>query len=152
MPGLQRGLIANRLSYNPPTARPHPHHAQHRRPRGRPRAAYARAGVAPDAVGYVELHHTGIPVGDPVEAAALNAVFGTARIAPLPVGSVKTNIGSGTSCRPSLNFRSAPAGVPLERLNLRVETEATPLGGGGFVGVSSFGMSFGRGGVEPLCR
>ncbi|GAA2247548.1 hypothetical protein GCM10010232_38490 [Streptomyces amakusaensis] len=41
---------------------------------------------------------------------------------------------------PSLHFRSAPAGIPLERLNLRVATETTPLGGEGFVGVSSFGM------------
>ncbi|WP_146057254.1 type I polyketide synthase, partial [Streptomyces sp. SM14] len=122
------------------------------------RAAYARAGVAPDAVGYVELHGTGTPVGDPVEAAALGAVLGAARTAPLPVGSVKTNIGHLEGAAgiagllkatlavergvvpPSLNFRSAPAGIPLERLNLRVETEAAPLGGGGFVGVSSFGM------------
>ncbi|MEE1943317.1 type I polyketide synthase, partial [Streptomyces sp. TRM 70361] len=122
------------------------------------RAAYARAGVAPDAVGYVELHGTGTPVGDPVEAAALGAVLGAARTAPLPVGSVKTNIGHLEGAAgiagllkatlavernvvpPSLNFRSAPAGIPLERLNLRVETEATPLGGEGFVGVSSFGM------------
>ncbi|WP_162600236.1 type I polyketide synthase [Streptomyces sp. CS131] len=122
------------------------------------RAAHARAGVAPDAVGYVELHGTGTPVGDPVEAAALGAVLGAARTEPLPVGSVKTNIGHLEGAAgiagllkatlavernvvpPSLNFRSAPAGIPLERLNLRIQTEATPLGGGGFVGVSSFGM------------
>ncbi|MFI7291540.1 type I polyketide synthase [Streptomyces anulatus] len=122
------------------------------------RAAHARAGVAPDAVGYVELHGTGTPVGDPVEAAALGAVLGAARTTPLPVGSVKTNIGHLEGAAgiagllkatlavernivpPSLNFRSAPAGIPLERLNLRVQTEATPLGGEGFVGVSSFGM------------
>ncbi|MDQ0988722.1 type I polyketide synthase [Streptomyces sp. V2I9] len=122
------------------------------------RAAHARAGITPDAVGYVELHGTGTPVGDPVEAAALGAALGTARTTPLPVGSVKTNIGhlegaagiagllkatlavERNTVPPSLNFRSAPAGIPLERLNLRVQTEAAPLGGEGFVGVSSFGM------------
>ncbi|MEU6988973.1 beta-ketoacyl synthase N-terminal-like domain-containing protein, partial [Streptomyces sp. NPDC046324] len=122
------------------------------------RTAHARAGIAPDAVGYVELHGTGTPVGDPVEAAALGAALGAARTAPLPVGSVKTNIGHLEGAAgiagllkavlavergvvpPSLNFRSAPVGIPLERLNLRVQTETGALGGEGFAGVSSFGM------------
>ncbi|MEU7039331.1 SDR family NAD(P)-dependent oxidoreductase, partial [Streptomyces sp. NPDC046237] len=122
------------------------------------RTAHARAGIAPDAVGYVELHGTGTPVGDPVEAAALGAALGAARTAPLPIGSVKTNIGhlegaagiagllkavlavERSVVPPSLNFRSAPAGIPLERLNLRVQTETGALGGEGFAGVSSFGM------------
>ncbi|MFF0170929.1 type I polyketide synthase [Streptomyces prasinus] len=122
------------------------------------RTAHARAGIAPDAVGYVELHGTGTPVGDPVEAAALGAALGAARTAPLPVGSVKTNIGHLEGAAgiagllkavlavergvvpPSLNFRSAPAGIPLERLNLRVQTETGALGGEGFAGVSAFGM------------
>ncbi|WP_198168223.1 polyketide synthase, partial [Herbidospora yilanensis] len=55
------------------------------------RAAHARAGTTPEDVGYVELHGTGTPVGDPVEAAALGAALGSAR--PLLVGSVKTNVG-----------------------------------------------------------
>ncbi|MFF9040951.1 type I polyketide synthase [Streptomyces sp. NPDC014892] len=122
------------------------------------RTAHTRAGITPDAVGYVELHGTGTPVGDPVEAAALGAALGAARTAPLPVGSVKTNIGHLEGAAgiagllkavlavergvvpPSLNFRSAPAGIPLERLNLRVQTETGALGGEGFAGVSSFGM------------
>ncbi|MYR01672.1 polyketide synthase, partial [Streptomyces sp. SID6139] len=59
------------------------------------RAALRRAGVTPEDIGYVELHGTGTPAGDPVEAAALGAVLGTARGAagPLPVGSAKTNVG-----------------------------------------------------------
>ncbi|MDB1090390.1 beta-ketoacyl synthase N-terminal-like domain-containing protein, partial [Streptomyces sp. ACA25] len=121
-------------------------------------AAYARAGVPPAALGYVELHGTGTPVGDPVEAAALGAALGAVRAEPLPVGSVKTNIGHLEGAAgiaglikaaltvekgvvpPTLNFRSAHPDIPLERLNLRMQTEPAPLGGPGVVGVSSFGM------------
>jgi acyl transferase domain-containing protein/NAD(P)-dependent dehydrogenase (short-subunit alcohol dehydrogenase family)/acyl carrier protein len=59
------------------------------------RAAYRRAGVAPNAVQYVEAHGTGTRAGDPVELSALGAVLGRCRAAERPclVGSVKTNIG-----------------------------------------------------------
>ncbi|MFJ4940555.1 type I polyketide synthase [Streptomyces pseudovenezuelae] len=56
-----------------------------------------QAGVtSAKALGYVELHGTGTPLGDPIEGralgAALNQVVGEDR-PPLPVGSIKTNIG-----------------------------------------------------------
>ncbi|XKK42202.1 hypothetical protein HFP72_23830 [Nocardiopsis sp. ARC36] len=57
------------------------------------RAAYEDAGKRPDQVAYVELHGTGTPVGDPVEAAALGEVFSAGRDEPLRVGSAKTNVG-----------------------------------------------------------
>lgn len=59
------------------------------------RAALARAGIAPDQVGYVEAHGTGTAIGDVVEFEALRRVFGTvARPAgTCLLGSVKTNIG-----------------------------------------------------------
>ncbi|MFW5417122.1 SDR family NAD(P)-dependent oxidoreductase [Nocardiopsis sp. CNT-189] len=126
------------------------------------RAACADARIAPGRLDHVELHGTGTPVGDPVEAAALGAVHGAARPAgrPLPVGSVKTNIGHlsaaagiagliktvlGLSSRelfPSLNFTAPPEEIPLERLGLRVQTETAPWPSGGHpvAGVSSFGM------------
>ena len=129
------------------------------------RRAYRRAGVEPAAVRFVELHGTGTPVGDPVEAAALGAVLGggSGRPAdrPLLVGSVKTNIGhlegaagiaglvKAVLClrertlAPSLNFATANPRIPLDALGLRVATGATALADPGqplYAGVSSFGM------------
>lgn len=59
------------------------------------RQALARAGVKPCDVSYVEAHGSGTALGDPIEIAALEAVFGEARSPeqPLMVGAVKTNIG-----------------------------------------------------------
>ncbi|MEV6976841.1 type I polyketide synthase [Kitasatospora sp. NPDC093806] len=127
------------------------------------RLAYARAGVAPAEVGYVELHGTGTPTGDPVEAAALGAVLGADRepADALPVGSVKTNIGHLEGAAgiaglikvvlalhhrelpPSLNHETPNPRIPLDRLGLRVNTAATPLPRTGtppVAGVSSFGI------------
>ncbi|MGB3441616.1 MAG: beta-ketoacyl synthase N-terminal-like domain-containing protein, partial [Actinophytocola sp.] len=122
------------------------------------RAAYDAAGVAPSEVDYVELHGTGTPVGDPVEAAALGAVLGAARAgAPLPVGSAKTNVGhlegaagivgllkgvlalAHGAVPPSLNFATPNPRIPLAELGLAVvrEPHARPPG---VVGVSSFSM------------
>ncbi|MER5213938.1 SDR family NAD(P)-dependent oxidoreductase [Streptomyces sp. NPDC002838] len=54
------------------------------------RRALRRAGVAPEAVHYVEAQATGSPLADPVEAAALARVFGGSGTA---VGSVKPSLG-----------------------------------------------------------
>ncbi|MFJ2816608.1 SDR family NAD(P)-dependent oxidoreductase [Streptomyces sp. NPDC087294] len=125
--------------------------------------AYQRAGVDPADVGYVELHGTGTKVGDPVEAAALGAVLGVNRpdTAPLPVGSVKTNIGHLEGAAgiagllkvvlalrhrqlpPSLNFTRPNPAIRLEQLNLRVQRELGPWAdtdGPLTAGVSSFGV------------
>ncbi|WP_062428881.1 type I polyketide synthase [Herbidospora daliensis] len=122
------------------------------------RAAHARAGTAPGEVGYVELHGTGTPVGDPIEAAALGAALGSGR--PLLVGSVKTNVGHLEGAAgltgllkavlavrhrrvpASLNFRDPNPAITLDELGLRVAAEpsAWPLEGRAVAGVSSFGM------------
>ncbi|QFY07532.1 acyltransferase domain-containing protein [Nonomuraea phyllanthi] len=58
-------------------------------------AAYRAAEISPSTIGYVEAHGTGTAVGDPIELAALDKVFGAAGAAPgsVAIGSVKTNIG-----------------------------------------------------------
>ena len=58
------------------------------------REALQRAGLAPDDVDYVEAHGTGTSLGDPIEVAALDAVFRTpSRNRKLNVGTIKTQIG-----------------------------------------------------------
>ncbi|MFE9994047.1 type I polyketide synthase [Streptomyces avermitilis] len=126
-------------------------------------AAYEQAGISPAAVGYVELHGTGTPTGDPVEAAAVGAVLGAGRPAgqPLLVGSVKTNIGhlEGAAGIAGLlkavlavRHREIPAtlhhaspnpAIPMAELGIGVNTALTPWpeqAGPLVVGVSSFGM------------
>ncbi|MFJ7215351.1 type I polyketide synthase [Amycolatopsis sp. NPDC098790] len=122
------------------------------------RGAHADAGIEPSAVGYVELHGTGTKVGDPIEAAALGRVFAAGRTEPLPVGSVKTNIGHlegaagiagllkavlavrHATLPASLNFTTPNPAIPLDELNLRVVAEPAGWAGRRIAGVSSFGM------------
>jgi acyl transferase domain-containing protein/NADPH:quinone reductase-like Zn-dependent oxidoreductase/acyl carrier protein len=127
------------------------------------RRAYAVSGHSPRSAQYVEMHGTGTPVGDPVEAAALGSVVGRGDPGrfPLAVGSVKTNIGhlegaagiaglikTALAIRhrqlpPTLHFRRAHPAVDLAWLNIRVQTDLSawprpeqPL----VAGVSSFGI------------
>ncbi|MEE2732396.1 MAG: SDR family NAD(P)-dependent oxidoreductase [Pseudomonadota bacterium] len=57
------------------------------------RAALEDARVKPEDVSYIEAHGTGTPLGDPIELAALNTVYGQQRSDKLVVGSIKTNMG-----------------------------------------------------------
>ncbi|MFF7976068.1 acyltransferase domain-containing protein [Streptomyces sp. NPDC007905] len=127
------------------------------------RAALADAELAPEQVQYVELHGPGTRLGDPIEAAALGAVFaaGRAEDAPLVVGSVKTNIGhlegasgiaglvktvlsiAGRRLVPTLNHRTPNPDIDLAALRLRVGVAAQPWPWPEVplvAGVSSFGM------------
>src|ERR1051325_5991983 len=57
------------------------------------RSVYEEAGVAPDDLAFFEMHGTGTPAGDPIEAGSVGQALGQRRRAPLPLGSVKSNIG-----------------------------------------------------------
>jgi acyl transferase domain-containing protein/NADPH:quinone reductase-like Zn-dependent oxidoreductase/acyl carrier protein len=125
------------------------------------RVAYDSAAVEPDEVVYVEAHGTGTQAGDPVEARALGSVLGRARVAPLPIGSIKTNIGhlepaSGLAgmlkamlalehdrAPKSLHFEEPNPNIDFAALNLAVTDKSTPLPKRSkprFTGVSSFGF------------
>src|SRR5690242_18839919 len=51
------------------------------------------AGIAPEDVAFVEAHGTGTAVGDPIEAPALAEALCETRSTPLPIGSIKSNLG-----------------------------------------------------------
>ncbi len=127
------------------------------------REAMGRAGVHGSDLQYVELHGSGTPVGDPIEAEALGAVLGGGRSDRdrLRVGSVKTNVGHlegaggiaglikvalairQQQLPPSLNFESENPQIPLAQLRLRVQQslEDWPRDDHPLVaGVSSFGV------------
>ncbi|MFJ6248309.1 MULTISPECIES: SDR family NAD(P)-dependent oxidoreductase [unclassified Streptomyces] len=126
------------------------------------RRACAAAGVAPEALQYVELHGTGTPVGDPLEARGLGLARDGAGDRPvLEVGSVKTNIGHlegaagiagllktvlGVARRElpaTLHHAEPHPDIDLDGLRLAVRTEpgAWPRAGERLLaGVSSFGM------------
>ncbi|MCC7186671.1 MAG: aminotransferase class III-fold pyridoxal phosphate-dependent enzyme, partial [Acidobacteria bacterium] len=134
------------------------------------RRTLASAGVQASAVDYVEAHGTGTPLGDPIEARALAAVYSDARPSdrPLRIGSVKTNLGHTESASgvagiiktalslwheeipPQLHFSTPSPHIDWDHMLLRVVTERTAWpsafkssrqGRPRLAGVSSFGLS-----------
>ncbi len=129
------------------------------------RDALALADLAPADVQYVETHGTGTAVGDPIEMAALAAVYAEGRDAdnPLLIGSVKTNVGHMESAAgmagliktvlamrrgvipKHLHFSNPNPDIEWDQLPVRVTAEATPwpatAGPAPRAGVSSYGMS-----------
>ncbi|WAM29663.1 type I polyketide synthase [Myxococcus sp. NMCA1] len=128
------------------------------------RDALRDAGLEPRDVAYVEAHGTGTKLGDPIELAALSAVYGQGRAAnePLAIGSIKTNMGhlepaAGIAglikAALVVRHREVPPHLHLKKPNplfdwtnapLRVLTEHSPWFGAGVparAGVSAFGFS-----------
>ncbi|MFC7310836.1 beta-ketoacyl synthase N-terminal-like domain-containing protein, partial [Streptomyces monticola] len=102
------------------------------------REAYDKAGIDPRQVQYVELHGTGTPVGDPIEAGALGGVLGSARDSGdrLLVGSAKTNVGHLEGAAGitglikallSLNHREIPASLHYESPNPAIDLDGLGL-------------------------
>ena len=126
------------------------------------REVYAKAGVAPDQLSYIEAHGTGTAAGDPVETNAIGHVLGRSRQAakPLLIGTVKTNIGHLEAAAgiagfiktclvikhgivpANLHFERPNPKIPFTELKLQVPITATPLSNGSpiIAGVNSFGF------------
>lgn len=121
---------------------------------------YSRSDVKADDLSFVEAHGTGTPAGDPIEATALGRALGTHRTAPLPIGSIKTNIGhlepaSGLAgmlkamlalnhglLPRSLHFTKPNKHIDFDKLKLSVchEPLLLPAGRSNLAGVNSFGF------------
>ncbi|MEJ1158271.1 SDR family NAD(P)-dependent oxidoreductase [Prosthecomicrobium sp. N25] len=122
---------------------------------------YGRFGIDPDCLAFVEAHGTGTRVGDPAEAGALGRVLGQKRSAPLPIGSVKTNVGhlepaSGVTgvlksilalrhevLPASLHFETPNPEIPFAELNLAVARDPVAIPRGvrpRHAGINSFGF------------
>ncbi|WP_345662246.1 type I polyketide synthase [Streptomyces venetus] len=125
--------------------------------------AYAEAGMRADQVSYVEAHGTGTAAGDPTECEALGRVLGRRRGGkPLPIGSVKSNLGHLEAAAGMaglfkamlvLREQRVPATLHAKPLNRAIDfgglgldpvTEMQPLDGGPgarrIAGVNSFGI------------
>ena len=126
------------------------------------RDVYARAGVAPGEIDYLEAHGTGTAVGDPIECRSLGLELGQNRPkgAPLLIGSVKSNMGhletaSGVAgmakallclqhraVPPTIHLNTPNPHIEFDAWNLRVVTRNTPLDPEKklTIGVNSFGF------------
>lgn len=123
---------------------------------------YRRAGLDPAELAYLEAHGTGTAVGDPVEVEAIGRALGRERAAdsPLPIGSVKGNLGHLETASgipgllkgihvlrtgvvpPTRGIQQLNSQLPLEELHLHVVQETLTLDAAPrrHVGVNSFGF------------
>lgn len=124
-------------------------------------AALVDAGVAPGSVRFIEAHGTATSLGDPIEVAALNQIYGPRQDRPIWLGSLKGNMGHLDSAAgvagllkavlalqhrmvpPSCHFQQPNPRIPFDRGPFQVadrpiplDADETPLR----AGVSSFGV------------
>ena len=122
---------------------------------------YHEGAIEPERLAFIEAHGTGTRVGDPAEAFAIGETLAQKRGRPLPIGSIKTNLGhlepasglAGTlKALLALEHDLLPASlhcvepnpdIPFDELNLKIATAAQPLpriAGGRYAGINSFGF------------
>ena len=122
---------------------------------------YEGHGIDANRIAFIEGHGTGTKVGDPAEIWAIGEVIGRNRRAPVPVGSIKTNIGhtepasglfgllkavialENNFLPASLHFEHPNESIDFEGLNVRVNTstiELLPAKQPRFAGINSFGF------------
>lgn len=124
---------------------------------------YAQAGADPADLAYVEAHGIDTVASDSIEACALSTVLGRRRPAdrPLPIGSVKGNIGhleaaSGMAgllkailslkyriLPPSIHYRQPNPSIDFAHDGLRVVTQVEPLDALAqtpMIGINAFGL------------
>jgi acyl transferase domain-containing protein len=99
--------------------------------------ALAQAGIAPQALQYIETHGTGTPLGDPIEIEALKAVLGPAQEGhECVLGSVKANIGHTEAAAGiagliklvlAMQHETIPPRLHFHTLNPHINLAHTPL-------------------------
>lgn len=124
------------------------------------RTVLARAGLHAQDIDFIEAHGTGTAVGDPVECGAIGEVYGHGREKPLPLGSVKANLGhmeaaSGMAglvktvialkrrvLPPQIHLKSPNPNIDFARFNIEPVLELKELTKDGplVAGVNSFGF------------
>ncbi|XP_055540269.1 fatty acid synthase-like [Wyeomyia smithii] len=119
---------------------------------------YQEVSIDPASIAYVEAHSTGTVVGDPEECDAIDKIFCTNRDRPLPIGSVKSNIGHSEASAglasiakcvialenqlipPNINLQTPRTDVAsLSSGRLQVVSDPQPLEGP-LVAINSFGF------------
>ena len=102
------------------------------------RQVLQQAELRPEEVDYIEAHGTGTRIGDPIEARAIGQVYGATgqREQPLPIGSVKSNLGhmepaSGMAgllkALLTLQHRTVPPSIHTQTLNPEIDFDALHL-------------------------
>lgn len=125
------------------------------------KSLYEGNGIDPNRLAFIEGHGTGTKVGDPAEVWSIGTVIGAARRAPIPIGSIKTNIGHTEPASgllglmkamlalennyfpASLHFETPNDAVDFNALNVHVAAEPIELLHGKharLAGVNSFGF------------
>ncbi|MCG5477577.1 type I polyketide synthase [Sinorhizobium alkalisoli] len=125
------------------------------------RSIYEGNGIDANQVAFVEGHGTGTKVGDPAEVWSIGTVIGAKRSAPVPIGSIKSNIGHTEPASglfgmmkavlalehnylpASLHFDTPNEHIDFDGLNVRVTANPIELLKGKrtrLAGVNSFGF------------